>query len=326
MSCIPRFVLRWGLISALALGGATLLIGPERVAAGLACVRTKAQSVVDRAVDNPLALRRQLQDLADEYPDRIARVQGEIAEVDHQLAQFDRDTEISARVVAMTTDDLSDTEISARVVAMTTDDLSNLKTLITRAEGVEGRAVYVRFDGVRFGIDQAYSEARRINNVRVTYDDRLSCNQQQLQLLSQQKARLVEILARLEEEHTTFETQMWQLDRQIDAIERNDRLIEMTEQLQATLTTYDQWGKVGNLKQLEAKLAELATIQEAQLATLEKKGIRYDYEKRAKDELDFNPVPQQGPFDNLMQDIDDTQVETDEVAESFAWVGPVIVQ
>jgi len=308
MSCIPRFVLRWGLISALALGGATLLIGPERVAAGLACVRTKAQSVVDRAVDNPLALRRQLQDLADEYPDRIARVQGEIAEVNHQLAQFDRDT-----------------EISARVVAMTTDDLSNLKTLITRAEGVEGRAVYVRFDGVRFGIDQAYSEARRINNVRVTYDDRLSCNQQQLQLLSQQKARLVEILARLEEEYTTFETQMWQLDRQIDAIERNDRLIDMTEQLQATLTTYDQWGKVGNLKQLEAKLAELATIQEAQLATLEKKGIRYDYEKRAKDEIDFDSAPQQGPFDDLMEDIDDTQVE-DAVADSFAWAGPVIVQ
>ena len=57
MSSIPRFVLRWGLISALALGGATLLIGPERVAAGLSCVRAKAQSVVDRAVDSPVALR-----------------------------------------------------------------------------------------------------------------------------------------------------------------------------------------------------------------------------------------------------------------------------
>jgi phage shock protein A len=306
MSCIPRFVLRWGLISALALGGASLLIGPERVAAGLACVRAKAQSVVDRAVDNPVALRRQLQDLADEYPDRIAKVQGEIAEVDHQLGQFERDS-----------------EIAARVVAMTTDDLSELKTLITRAEGVEGRAVYVRFDGVRFGIDQAYGEARRINNVRVTYDDRLSCNEQQLQLLSQQKARLVEILARLEEEYTTFETQMWQLDRQIDAIERNERLIDMTEQLQATLATYDQWGKVGNLKQLEAKLAELATIQEAQLLTLEQKGVRWDYEKRAKNELDFESVPQEGPFEDLMEDIDN-EVEAD--ADSFAWIGPVIVQ
>jgi phage shock protein A len=308
MSCIPRFVLRWGLISALALGGATLLIGPERVAHGLACVRAKAQSVVDRAVDNPVALRRQLQDLADEYPDRIAKVQGEIAEVDHQLGQFERDT-----------------EIAARVVAMTTDDLSELKTLITRAEGVEGRAVYVRFDGVRFDIDQAYGEARRINNVRVTYDDRLSCNGQQIQLLNQQKARLVEILARLEEEYTTFETQMWQLDRQIDAIERNERLIDMTEQLQATLETYDQWGKVGNLKQLEAKLAELTTIQEAQLDYLAKKGIRHDYEKRAKNDIDFDANPQVDPFDDLMEDID-TEAETDEAADSFAWLGPVIVQ
>jgi phage shock protein A len=307
MSCIPRFVLRWGLISALALGGATLLIGPDRVAAGLACVRAKAQSVVDRAVDSPVALRRQLQHLADEYPNRIATVQGEIAEVNHQLAQFERDS-----------------EISARVVAMTTEDLTELKTLITRAEGIDGRPVYVRFDGVRFGLDQAYGEARRINNVRVTYGDRVNCNEQQLELLNQQKARLVEILARLEEEYTTFETQMWQLDRQIDAIERNDRLIEMTEQLQATLATYDQWGNVGNLHQLEAKLAELQTIQEAQLATLEQKGIRYDYEKRAKYEMETESAPQGPPFGEIEET--DTEAESDEPTDSFAWLGPVIVQ
>jgi chromosome segregation ATPase len=247
MTC-TRFVLRWGLISALALGGATLLIGPERVAAGLSCVRAKAQSVVDLAVDNPAALRRQLEQLAQEYPDRIAVVQGEIAEVDHQIAQYEHDSEIAGRVVAMTTDDLSD-----------------LKTLITRAEEVDGqgRTVAVRFEGVRFNLDQAYGEARRINNVRVTYQDRAACNHQQLDLLNQQKTRLVEILTTLEDEYATFETQMWQLDRQIDAIERNERMIEMTEQLQATLATYEKWGKVSNLKQLEAKLAELRTIQEA---------------------------------------------------------------
>jgi len=305
MSSIPRFVLRWGLISALALGGATLLIGPDRVAAGLACVRAKAQSVVDLAVDNPAALRRQLQALADEYPDRIATVRGEIAEVDHQIAQFERDT-----------------EIATRVVAMTTEDLTELKTLITRAEGVEGRPVYVRFAGVRFGVDEAYGEARRINNVRVTYDDRVSCNQQQLQLLNQQKTRLVDVLAQLEEEYTTFETQMWQLDRQIDAIERNERLIEMTEQLQATLSTYDQWSKVGNLHQLEAKLAELQTIQEAQLATLEKQGIRYDYEKRAKYDLETQSAPQDASFDDLLEETE-TPADPD---DSFAWLGPVIVQ
>ena len=136
MSCVTRCIFRWGLISTLALGGATLLIGPERVTAGLAHVRAKAQSVVDGAMDNPVALRRQLQDLADEYPHRIARVQGEIAEVDQQLTQFSHDS-----------------EVATRVVAMTTEDLGELKTLLTKANQVEGRPVFVRFEGVRFGVD-----------------------------------------------------------------------------------------------------------------------------------------------------------------------------
>ena len=307
MSCVTRCIFRWGLISTLALGGATLLIGPERVTAGLAHVRAKAQSVVDGAMDNPVALRRQLQDLANEYPHRIARVQGEIAEVSQQLAQFDHDS-----------------EVATRVVAMTTEDLGELKTLLTKANQVEGRPVYVRFEGVRFGVDEAYSEARRIQNVRTSYGDRLACNQQQTAVLNQQKARLVEILVKLEDEFGTFETQMWQLDRQIDAIERNSRLIEMTEQLQATLEGYDHWGKLDNLKQLQAKMAELQAIQDAQLDALAKVGIRYDYEKRAQFEIE-GVESQAG--DSPFELFEDTNNEVEEVDEdSFAWLGPVVVE
>jgi chromosome segregation ATPase len=310
MSCVTRCIFRWGLISTLALGGATLLIGPERVGAGLAHVRAKAQSVIDGAMDNPVALRRQLVALAEEYPQRIARVQGEIAEVNHQIGQFDRDS-----------------EVATRVVAMTTEDLGELKTLITRAQEVEGRPVYVRFEGVRFGVDQAYSEARRIQSVRTSYGDRLACNRQQLEVLTLQKTRLVEILTKLEDEFSTFETQMWQLDRQIDAIERNGRLIEMTEQLHATLEGYDHWGKLDNLKQLQAKMAELQAIQDAQLQTMAKAGIRYDYEKRAKVELDgINEPVNDDPFGNLYEDTNtDVEAETAD-DDSFAWLGPVVVE
>ena len=73
------------------------------------------------------------------------------------------------------------------------------------------------------------------------------------EMLEIQKARLGEVHNKLTDEYASFETKMWQLDRQIDAIERNDRLIEMTEQLQATLASYDKWGDVGNLKQIESK-------------------------------------------------------------------------
>ena len=208
---------------------------------------------------------------------------------------------------------------------MTGKDLDELKTLITKAEHVDGKPVYVRFQSVRFGLDDAYGEARRINKVKLTYQDRVACNEQQLSLLKQQKSRLDEILAKLEDEHSTFETQMWQLDRQIDAIERNQRLIEMTEQLQATLAAYDQWGKLDNLHQLEAKLAELRTIQEAQLAELAKKGVRYDYEQRARDELDGAPTPD-NPFGGEAQQPGTKAQAGEASADSLVWKGPVIVQ
>jgi hypothetical protein len=285
-----------------------LLIGPERVAAGLAHVRTKAQSLVDLAVDNPTALRRQLQDLSEKYPERIATVRGELAEVDHQLGQFEHDA-----------------EVSARVVALANDDLGEMKTLITRAEQVHGRPVFVRFEGVRFDLDEAYGEAHRINNVRINYEDRQITNEQQIRVLGQQKTRLVEILVKLEDEQATFETQMWQLDRQIDSIERNQRLIEMTEDLQATLKGYDKWGDLGSLKQLEGKLAELQAIQTAQFDTLAKQGIRQDYEKRARYEMQGGSAHDlDDPFADVEETDSDVEVKTS--PDSVVWLGPVIIE
>jgi phage shock protein A len=299
-----------GLIGGLGLGGLTLLIGPHKVAAGIHQIRVKAQTVIDQVTDEPAALRHQLQVLANEYPDRIAKVRGELAEVNHELAEFDRDA-----------------EVSARVVAMTTDDLVELKTLVVKARNVSNtntyRTTFVRFKGVRFDIDQAHSEGNRINSVRVSYQDRLASDQQQTSLLSEQKGRLNEILDRLETEYTTFQDQMWQLDRQIDAIERNERLIEMTQELQATLSDYDSWGKVGNLKQLEGKLAQLRTVQSAQLETLRNSGIRWDYAKKAAQQLDANSITIDSDFaSDFLKDIDveDADEASFEDSDTIAWL------
>ncbi len=292
---ITRSIIRWGLIGGLALGGATLLLGPERVAGSFHQVRNHAQGMVDELVDNPVALRRQLEKLADQYPDRIAEVQGEIAEVSHQMNMIDHDVEVAQRVVAMTTDDLRD-----------------LKTLVAQAEAKQAsgtRTVAFRFEGVRMDIEQAYTEAGRINHVRKTYDDRLAQDSQQLQFLGEQKARLVEILDSLESDFASYQAQLWQLDRQIDAIERNDRLIELTKKQQDTLESYDKFADVGNLRQLESKLAELRTIQEAQLQTLSKKGVKDDYLKRAETELGFSEIDSD-PFADLYEDDYQEEAET----------------
>ncbi len=309
-----RSIIRWGLISGLALGGLTLLIGPHKVAAGLHQIRSNVQMVVDRALDEPAALRRQLVQMADQYPDRIATVRGELAEVEHQLAQFNRDS-----------------EIATRVVALTTEDLTELKTLVVRAESNPNdavRAVFVRFKGIRFDVPQAYTEAQRINAVRLNFQDRAASNVQQISMLAEQKARLMEICDRLESEYATFQTQMWQLDSQIDAIERNERLIEMTKDLQATLDDYDRWGEIGNLKQLEGKLAELRTIQKAQLDTLRQTGLRIDYAKQAAHEIDSPGVGANvHPLDAIDVNVDTVEEDDASEANSFAWLNtPRIVE
>jgi phage shock protein A len=313
MSGITRCILRYGVIGGIALGGITLLVGPERVAAGLSHVRAKAQTLVDSAVDDPMALRRQLEQLADEYPDRIAEVRGEVAEVEHQIAQFERDV-----------------DIAKRVVAMSTDDLQNLKTLVARAEVAESTmshgAVAIRYEGVRFDIDEAYTEGKRINHVRNTYEDRLAHDEVQLKFLEEQNTRLGDILEKLEDDFNTYQSQLWQLDRQIDAIQRNERLIELTEAQQATLQSYDRFGKVQNLKQLEAKLAELRATQQAQLEYLSKRNVNDDYEKRARYELDTVDFDDD-PFGRIFELDEDDDDDEDEIDRSIAFAPlPIIIE
>lgn len=308
---ISRCVLRWGLIGGLTLGGATLLLGPERVAQGLGMMRAKAQHVVDGAInsDDPQALRRNLERLADEYPERIAEVQGELAEVEHQLEQFKRDI-----------------EISDRVVAMTTEDLGELKSLVARAEATQSNnrgTVFVRFEGIRFDINEAYDEARRINQVRVTYEDRMAHDAQQVEFLTEQKDRLNEILVKLETDFATYQTQLWQLDREIDAIERNERLIELTKAQQETLDSFDRYGKVTNLRQLQGKLAELRKIQQAQLKELAKRGIRHDYQREAENSMNMETVRNDDvnfgdPFAEI--EIESLEAPESDASDTVAWM------
>ncbi|MHC5003621.1 MAG: hypothetical protein ACYTJ0_10900 [Planctomycetota bacterium] len=307
---MTRCMMRWGLIGGLGLGGLTLLVGPERVAAGLAQLRSKAQNVVDSCVDDPMALRRQLEQLADEYPDRIAEVRGEIAEVNHQMEQLDRDV-----------------EIASRVIAYTTEDLSVLQTRIAKARDTVRTAsindVYVGFEGIRFTIDEAYGEALRIGEVRKNYRDRKAVDQQQIKMLTEQKSRLHQILVKLEEDFGTYQSQLWSLDRQIDAIQRNDRLIELMEQQQETLAGYDRFEKVSNLKQIQAKMAELREIQQAQLDTLAKRGFREDYESKAKLDLDGDQ-----DFESLFDELLDEETESESEgvsAESVAFANPIVI-
>ncbi|MEE2681830.1 MAG: hypothetical protein VX641_05600 [Planctomycetota bacterium] len=277
LSFCTKHVVRWGLITAVVVGGTTVLIGPDRVAAGFDQVRALVANTVDEFVDDPVALRRQLRGLADQYPDRIAEVRGELSEIDVQIGQLNHDTDVARRVVTLTDGDL---------------DLLKERLADSTAGSTEGQKVMIRRGSFEVSLDQARSEGRRIASIRSAYQDRIIGNEQQAALLARQKRRLADILTQLESEYGEFEAKLWQLDRQIDSIERNDRLIAMTEEQQAMLRDFEKLGKVGNLRQLEAKLEELRTTQEAQLQTLERHGVQGEYEQRARDSFTIEGVHQ----------------------------------
>lgn len=309
-----RSLLRWGLIGALALGATSMIVGPNVVAAGFAQVRSKATALANRFVDDPVALRQQLVELGDEYPERIGTVRGELAAVDRQIKQLEQDT-----------------EVARRVVANAGGDLVELKELLAEADSTaaaKGVKVSIRTRGVRLNLDEARSEARRVADIRLAYQDRAASNEHQIKFLGEQKHRLEEILSKLDAEYGDFETKLSQIDRQIDAIERNERLIDMTRQQKAILADYEKFGKVGNLSQLESKLAELQAVQQAQLESLAKSGVNRDYERDARRQLNDESTRDNDPFEGI--DVAPTNSPTADASPSFgksvAFAEPIVIE
>jgi hypothetical protein len=292
MGATTRFIVRWGLIGGLAVGGITLLVGPQRVMACIDQIRQDAGTVMDGFVDDPVALRRQLDSLAKQYPKRIAEVRGELARLDLQLEQLRRDEQIAIRVVELTSSDL--------------DSLRNLVEEAESLSSVNASGVTIWFEGLRYDLEDAYVEGRRIRTVRANYEDRLMADRRQTELMQEQKVRLVTILEKVVTEHETYRTQLWQLDREIDAIERNEHIIAMVEQQQDTLASFSRGGKANNLTQVRAKLAEIRTVQESTIIALTEIGQGADYETRAR----FDTADRS--FENPFDEKEDT-VEVDEI-------------
>mgnify|MGYP001164128979 FL=1 len=287
MGATTRFIVRWGLIGGLALGGVTLLVGPQRVIACFDQLRQEATTIVDGIVDDPVALRRQLDDLAQEYPQRIAEIAGEVSKIDQQLIQFERDESIACNVVKLTTQDL--------------ESLKDLVRLAEQEEGVGGTPVSFWFEGVRFDLESAYTKARRIRTVRANYEDRLAADRRQMELMLEQRDRLATILDKIQHEHEQYRSQLWQLDREIDAIERNDHIIAMVERQQNTLSSFDRFGSGNNLDQVRSKLAEIRTVQESTILALTETGGGSDYETRARFAMSESTI--ENPFEKISEDL-----------------------
>jgi hypothetical protein len=277
MAGIVKTVVRVGVIGAIVAVAGAAVLGPDRVKAAAGQIRGNVNRCVDRNINDPVALRSQLKSLEGQYPKRIAEVRGDLAELREQVAQLNREE-----------------DVSKRVVALADEDLGTMKDLLARAEDARngegsGAIVRVRFNEKAMDVDEAYGKASRISEMRTAYAQRINDIQKSQGYLAQQETRLTDLLAQLESEHASFQTQLWQMDRDIDTIARNDRLIEIMNKRQATIDEQSRY-KVASLDQFKSRFADIRARQESKLESLSKVTEPLRYEERAKTQLDGEQV------------------------------------
>lgn len=263
----------FGLVAAGVLtGGALLIAGPQRTKAVFHQVQDDILSRIDDCIDDPSALRAELQELEQEYPARISQVRGDLAELTEQIRQLEREKAISARVAEM-----------ARA------DLEELEPLLDEASAVQAanglaRAAAVQFDDRVLSFDRATVKANQIRQTALAYTNRAADADHDLAYLHQQEERLEQLLAQLENERAQFQSQIWQLARQVDAIARNERLIELLDKRNRTIVECSRYDVV-SLDQLTSRLAEVRSRQEAELDLLANDRADTDYEEMARNQL-----------------------------------------
>ncbi len=276
MFSIFKHVFRIGVIGVLAtgvVGGAALMVaGPERTKAVIDQVHGDIVASIDEAIDDPVALRSQLVELEREYPKRIGQVRGDLAELNEQIRQLERDRDVAERVVAMAREDVARYEPALAEAAA------------NRARGAEPRANLVSFGDHVLSYDRAQAKFNQIQGTLVAYTNRAADAAHDLTYLGQQSTRLEDLLVQLETERAQFQSQIAQLSRQVDAIARNERLIHLLEKRNKTIEQCSRF-EVVSIDHLTGRLAEIRSRQEAELDHLANATEQSDYEELARMQL-----------------------------------------
>lgn len=272
MASIVKTVVRFGVIGGLVTGAAVLIAGPDRVLAIGEQVRGKINTAIDGTIEDPIAMRAQLRALEGQYPRRIAEVQGQLAEVHAQLKQLERD-----RAVA------------ERVISLAQADYDEINGLITRAEAARaehsGHVVAISLNDRRYDIDGAYKRASDVSQTVDLYSARLADYDQELSSLQGDQEQLATLLDKLETEHGEFQAQLANLERQIDAVSRKGKMVDLMAERQKRLDELSRYS-VASLDQFKAQLTRRQAELESRLTSLSKREARSNYEDVAKVQID----------------------------------------
>ena len=271
MAGIIRNVVRLGVIGTLAGGAVLIVAGPHRVTALMHQARTAINDTIDANIDDPIALRAQLRTLEAQYPGRIAKVRADLSEVRQHVGDIAEDLATKERVI-----DLADAELMI------------LDETLARAEAALSEnsftVVRVRLNHQTMDLSVAYSKANRMQEARNSCTAQIADLGRDLTFLQDQEQQLADLLTQLETEQTEFQGRIVQLDRDIDAITRGERMITLMEKRQKTIDELERYS-AESLAQVTAKIQSIKAQQQQRLQALGHKSDLQRWEDIARLEI-----------------------------------------
>lgn len=269
MGCIGKTVVRGVVITALAGGVLVAVAGPDRVGALVTQTRGGIQTAIDSNIQDPVLLRTQIRKLESEYPRKIAEVRSDLGEVQGQISQLERERQVAEKVVLLAGLDLETVD-------------SQLGQARATQQANPGAIVRVAFDGDRaVDLNDAYARRQQIEQTRDLYAGRAKDLETDLTYLHDQEGQLADLLGRLETERSEFQAKLFQLDAQIDTIARNERMITMMEDRQATIDEHSRY-QANSLDQLNGRLSQIRNEQRSRLESISRKEKGRDYINEAE--------------------------------------------
>ncbi len=271
-----KTMVRTGVILAVVGGSAVVIAGPDRLHALFDQTRTGINTVIDSAIDDPIALRSQIKKLEAEYPAKIAEVNSDLHEVTAQIDELDRERQIAERVVALANEDLAQLDA---VIAQGQDALADHP----------GAVVRVSFNSRKVDLSDAYAQRSQVKQTRDLYATRAADLGVDLTYLVEQENQLTELLTKLETERSEFQAKLFQLDAQIDTIERNERMLTMMEDRQETINKHNRY-QAHSLDQLNKRLSTIRSEQRSRLESMSGRERTNDYVSQAEQQLDIESI------------------------------------
>lgn len=277
--CIGKTLVRLAVLAGVVGGVGLLAAQSPRARALMHQAKQSVSNKIDRVIDDPVVLRSQLRELEMKYPQRIASVRSDLAEVSAQVAELAHDAEVASKVV----------ELAAA-------DLESLRPMLARAEAARidnvAAVINIRYEGRTMTYEQALNKAAHAGSTISAYQARAEEAKRNIGFLKDQETRLQEILAQLESEQADLQAQVWQLDGQIEMIARNDKLIDLIESRENAIARHERY-EAESLEQVKNRMDRIRTGQMQRLEALGNRTKQRNYEDTANSMLQSEKVSKQ---------------------------------